>query len=98
MIVKSDKSLVNCQISEEKILIAKMKEFRYKAAGATVAVGGITAGIGVSASSTVTVITALTTTAVLSVAPVLIIAGGLFTLGLGVWGGYALFKKGQQLH
>ncbi|POG62324.1 hypothetical protein GLOIN_2v1697202, partial [Rhizophagus irregularis DAOM 181602=DAOM 197198] len=84
LLLKPDRSLVRYQAAQEEILHAKKRASKYKMAGwATFAAGGLASTVGIAESAT----------AFMIAGPI----AGLFAIGLGIYCGTKLWRKGSSL-
>jgi hypothetical protein len=92
LMLKADRSLVRYQAPKEVILHAKNRALKHKVAGSMAMGmgGGITIGGSVSVAACVNIYQAVAIIGVTSVGGPLTLIGGIFTLGLGIWGGVNL--------
>jgi patatin-like phospholipase/acyl hydrolase len=97
LMLKADRSLVLYQIPKEVILHAEKRAVKYRVAGGAVGVGGVGIGGTVAAFGCYDIYSAIIVIGTVSGASAVALAGGVLTLGLGIWAGVNLYKKGTRL-
>ena len=96
--VSVDKSLVSYKTPEEEILKTKQSAKMHKLAGLGVAGLGLTGGGGLALAAGGEILQATGLVAGLALGgPIVAIIGGLSAIGLGLFGAFSLYKKGNLL-
>ncbi|EXX60252.1 uncharacterized protein OCT59_028990 [Rhizophagus irregularis] len=93
LMLKADRSLVRYQIPQEEILHAKNCALKYKASGVVAMGGAMIVGTSVTVAACFNIYEAV---AIIGGGPFALI-GGLLALGLEIWAGVNLWKRGNKL-
>ncbi|PKC61116.1 hypothetical protein RhiirA1_488380 [Rhizophagus irregularis] len=97
LMLKADRSLVRYQIPQEEILHAKNRALKYKASGVAAMGGAMTVGTSVTVAACFNIYEAVAIIGVTSIGGPFALIGGLLALGLGIWAGVNLWKRGNKL-
>ncbi|RGB22822.1 hypothetical protein C1646_775466 [Rhizophagus diaphanus] len=97
LMLKADRSLVHYQTPQEEILHAKNRALKYKASGVVAMGGAMTVGTSVTVAACFNIYEAVAIIGVTSIGGPFALIGGLLALGLGIWAGVNLWKRGNKL-
>ncbi|MHB9147460.1 MAG: patatin-like phospholipase family protein [Candidatus Amoebophilus sp.] len=99
LILNSDRSIVRYQASPEEILRSKREGNIRRVAGVAVGTAGVGLGGLVVAGTGLEILqgVGLIAGATLLGGPIVAIIAGVGTIGLGIWGGYNLIRKGNTI-
>ncbi|PKK67527.1 hypothetical protein RhiirC2_751588, partial [Rhizophagus irregularis] len=97
LMLKADQSLVRYQVPKEVILHAKKRAVKHKVAGVAAMGGALVVGTSVTVTACLDIYEAVTIIGVTSVSGPFALVGGLLALGLGIWAGVKLWKRGNLL-
>ncbi|GBC01009.1 hypothetical protein RclHR1_04030004 [Rhizophagus clarus] len=97
LMLKADQSLVRYQVPKEVILHAKERAVKHKIYGGAAMGGAMAVGTSVTVTACLNIYEAVAIIGVTSVGGPFALVGGLLALGLGIWAGVNLWKRGNLL-
>ncbi|PKY24160.1 hypothetical protein RhiirB3_412732, partial [Rhizophagus irregularis] len=97
LMLKADQSLVRYQVPAEVILHAKERAVRHKIVGGAAMGGAMAVGTTISVTAGLHIYEAVAIIGVASVGGPFALVSGLLALGLGIWAGVTLWKRGNLL-
>ncbi|PKB98983.1 hypothetical protein RhiirA5_366693, partial [Rhizophagus irregularis] len=97
LMLKADQSLVRYQVPAEVILHAKERAVRHKIVGGAAMGGAMAVGTTISVTAGLHIYEAVAIIGVASVGGPFALVSGLLALGLGIWAGVTLWKRGNRL-
>ncbi|GBC52328.2 patatin [Rhizophagus irregularis DAOM 181602=DAOM 197198] len=97
LMLKADQSLVRYQVPAEVILHAKERVVKHKIVGGAAMGGAMAVGTTISVTAGLHIYEAVAIIGVTSVGGPFALVSGLLALGLGIWAGVTLWKRGNRL-